>query len=236
MTERGRRHVQRERHRFAVGPSRLHWTGDALEITLDERGMPLPRAVRGVVRVQPRALAGYHAALDEHGRHRWGPIAPCSRVEVALQSPALRWRGHAYLDSNEGDEPIERGFARWDWLRTASADGSTAVIYDVQPPAGPPRLVAQRFAPDGSCRALDVAAAPQRLPAAPLWRIGRQVRADGAARVLSTLEDTPFYARSLLEMALGGERLGAVHETLDLHRLRSPIVQAMLPFRMPRRG
>ena len=55
--------------------------------------------------------------------------------------------------------------------------------------------------------------------------------------MLRTLEDTPFYARSLIEMADGrGQRVPAVHETLDVPRLVSPLVQAMLPFRMPRRA
>ena len=100
------------------------------------------------------ALTTFHAALDARGRHRWGPIAPCARIEVDLQAPALRWQGHAYFDSNEGDEPIERGFTRWDWLRTAAPDGSTAVIYDVQPRdtkrGGASRLITRRFSPDGS--------------------------------------------------------------------------------------
>jgi carotenoid 1,2-hydratase len=32
-----------------------------------------------------------------------------------------------------------------------------------------------------------------------------------------------------------GELREGVHESLDLDRFRSPVVQAMLPFRMPRR-
>ena len=63
------------------------------------------------------------------------------------------------------------------------------------------------------------------------------MRAAAPQRVLRTLEDTPFYARTLIEMQGGHGRLvPAVHETLDVPRLVSPLVQAMLPFRMPRRG
>ncbi|MEY3572351.1 MAG: hypothetical protein RJA77_266, partial [Pseudomonadota bacterium] len=51
-----------------------------------------------------------------------------------------------------------------------------------------------------------------------------------------TLEDTPFYARGMVEADLLGERVVAMHETLSLPRLRSPIVKAMLPWRMPRIG
>jgi carotenoid 1,2-hydratase len=241
MTERCARHVQREARDFVIGPSRVGWRDDALHIDIDERSAPLPRAVRGTLRLRPQGLSRFVAALDARGLHRWGPIAPCARIEVQMQSPALRWSGAAYFDSNEGDEPIERAFTRWDWLRTApAADGASAVLYDVLPRderRGASRLLAQRFHADGSASPFE-AASRQALPATPLWRVARQVRAGEApARVLHTLEDTPFYARSLIELALpGGPRVAAVHETLDVTRLRSPVVQAMLPFRMPRRG
>jgi len=54
-------------------------------------------------------------------------------------------------------------------------------------------------------------------------------------RLLQSLEDTPFYERSLLAAGLLGESVTAVHETLHVPRLVSVPVQAMLPFRMPRR-
>jgi carotenoid 1,2-hydratase len=239
MTERGARHVQRERSAFVVGPSHLAWDGNALEFTLDERSVPWARAVRGTLRVQPHALGTFAAPLDAHGRHRWGPIAPCARIEVALDAPALRWSGAAYLDSNEGDEPIERAFTRWDWLRTASPDGrTTTVIYDVQAPgAQAAAFIARRFDADGSDHAVDAGPGRRALAPAPLWRIARNVRASQGARVLRTLEDTPFYARSLIEMPVQGISCAhepAIHETLDVLRLRSVAVQAMLPWRMPR--
>jgi carotenoid 1,2-hydratase len=55
------------------------------------------------------------------------------------------------------------------------------------------------------------------------------------ARVEQTLEDTPFYVRSLLSSGLLGEQVTSVHETLDLPRLVSLPVRLMLPWRMPRR-
>ena len=77
----------------------------------------------------------------------------------------------------------------------------------------------------------------EALPAT-FWRIDRGVRADAgnATRVIETLEDAPFYARSLLQTQLLGERVTAVHETLEPQRLTSRAVQMMLPFRMPRRA
>jgi len=234
MTERGRSHVRRDADSFAVGPSRLEWRGDALAVEIDERCSPLPQRVRGHVRLHPAGLSRFGTALDDAGRHRWGPIAPCARIEVDLPQPGQRWQGNAYFDSNEGDEPIERAFARWDWLRAPLADGRCAVLYDVQPRHGPVRQIGARFAADGSVEPLMLAQA-QRLPATRWWRIDRRVPAGSAPAVVQrTLEDTPFYARSLLRMRLGSEEVGAVHETLDVGRLTSPVVQRLLPFRMPR--
>ncbi len=235
MTERGRRWMQRSRSEFQVGPSRLHWDGSALHVDIDEIAAPVPRRVRGRIVLRPQALCRFSTALDAAGRHRWGPIAPVSRIEVAFESPALRWQGHAYLDSNEGDEPIAAPFREWDWARATLRDGSTAVIYDVQPKEGPPRVIAQRFAPDGSARAFE---APPRHPLPrSAWRIARRMRSEAGAppQVLQPLEDTPFYARATVQASLLGERVTAVHETLDLPRVVSLPVRLMLPWRMPRR-
>lgn len=236
MTERGHLDVQRSRHRFAVGPSSAEWRGNALEIHVDERATPVPRRVRGTVRVWPQALAGGVHALDTEARHRWGPIAPRARVEVAFDHPGLRWSGHGYLDSNEGDEPIDAGFTTWDWMRAPLADGGSAVVYDVHASAGrAERLLGLRFRRDGSAEPM--ALPPRRALARTGWRIDRAVRCDeGAApSVARTLEDTPFYARSLVNTWLGGQAVQAVHETLSATRFASPWVQALLPWRMPRR-
>jgi carotenoid 1,2-hydratase len=236
MTERGKRHVQRSSAEFVVGPSRLHWDGSSLLISLDEVGVPIPRRVRGTVRVWPQALSNFVTTLDAAGRHRWGPIAPCARVEVDLQAPQVRWAGHAYLDSNEGDEPIERPFKTWDWSRSLLADGSTAVIYDVRPRHGPDRVIAQRFAADGSDTAFEPP--PRQLLPRTGWRVARQMRTDPGipVQVEQTLEDTPFYTRSLLRSGLFGQNVTSVHESLDVPRLESLPVRFMLPWRMPRRG
>ena len=244
MTERGRRHVDRGPAHFAVGPIALRWQDDALEITLDEVANPLPRRVRGTVRVQPAGLCRYVAALDDGGRHRWGPIAPCARVEVALDPPALRWSGHAYLDSNEGDEPITEPFTTWDWMRAPMSDGSTAVVYDVRQIGGrPDRVIGARFHPDGSTQAL--ALPPRHTLPRTGWGIHRTVRTERTEStpaegmpptVLRTLEDAPFYARSLVRTRLDGEEVEAMHETLSATRFGAPWVQVLLPWRMPRRG
>ncbi|MBC7610978.1 MAG: carotenoid 1,2-hydratase [Polaromonas sp.] len=236
MTERGQGSIQRNADQLVIGPSQLKWTGDHLQIDLDEISVPIPQRVRGTVRVYPDALCNYSNALDDQGKHRWGPIAPCARVEVDLVKPSLRWQGNAYLDSNEGEEPVTVPFKTWDWSRARMADGSTAVIYDVTQLSGAQTLLAERFKPDGSWESF--VPPPQRQALAQtLWRIDRGIRADGGkAQVLDTLEDTPFYARSLLQTQLLGEQVTAVHETLEPQRLKSRAVQMMLPWRMPRRA
>ena len=236
MTERGRQQIHRSAHHYTIGPSSLHWNGQDLVIDIDEINVPWPKRVRGRVTVRPEGLCRFVTALDNEDLHRWGPIAPCSRVQVDMDSPRLSWRGHAYLDSNEGDEPVDKGFWDWDWARAEMANGDTSVVYDVRPKTGPGRVVSQRFSPDGSYSPFEP---PQRfqLPASA-WRIQRAMcsESDVAPSIVSTLEDTPFYARSLLKTRLMGEDLTAMHETLNVRRLVSWPVRFMLPFKMPRRS
>ena len=54
------------------------------------------------------------------------------------------------------------------------------------------------------------------------------------AKVTQTLEDTPFYVRSVVASSLLGESVESVHETLNVPRLVSTSTQLMLPWRMPR--
>ncbi len=77
--------------------------------------------------------------------------------------------------------------------------------------------------------------APAALPRTG-WLIKRATRADAGhrPRVVKTWIDAPFYARSALATRLFGEEVRAVHESLALGRFRSPVVQSMLPYRMPR--
>jgi carotenoid 1,2-hydratase len=236
MTERGRGAQQRSQNSFSIGPSALRWDGQCLQVDIDEITVPIPRRLRGRVRLFPEALCQFTTALDAQGRHRWGPIAPCSRIEVDFDQPQLSWRGHAYLDSNEGDEPMDLPFREWDWSRAPLSDGSTAVIYDVRPKAGPDRIIAQRFAPDGSAQPFN---APERHPLPrSKWLIERTQRseADVAPKLIQSLEDTPFYSRATVSAQLLGESVVAVHERLDLPRVASWPVQFMLPWRMPRRA
>ena len=235
MTERGTRHVVRTPDTFAIGPSVVRREGDTLVFRIDERGCPIPRRVQGEVRVTPLALTGAAFALDPASRHRWRPVSPRADVEVTFGSPRVRWRGHGYLDSNAGDEPLEHAFRRWNWCRAVIGD-RTAILYDRVLADGAEAPLAIEVDAAGRVSPLDVPA-PASL-AATRWRVARSTRTDagGTARVVSTFQDSPFYARSLIRTRIGGEDATAMHETLDLARFGAPSTQAMLPFRVPRRA
>ena len=235
MTERTAGAVDRGPRHLSIGPSALHWDGSSLTISLDEVTAPLPSRLRGTVRVHPVALTGQRYLLDDAGRHRWSPFAPMSRVEVDLTHPALRWSGPGYFDSNEGDAALEDDFVRWDWCRAPmSAPGGAAILYNAERRVGGHQSLALHVAANGAVERF-APPPPVSLPATPLWRVSRTTRADVAPRVVTTLEDTPFYSRSVIETRLLGQSVTAVHESLLLDRFRAPWVQALLPFRIPRR-
>jgi len=232
MTERPSGAVQRDRSSFTIGPSSVHWQHDRLVIEVNERTMPWLGHLRGRITLLPEGLPGRSWTLSDAGSHWWQPIAPVARVHVAFAQPFIDWSGNAYFDSNGGVGPLEDTFADWDWSRAPHRDG-TAALYDVRRRDGSADSLALRFSKSGDVERLD-SPAPARLDSTG-WRIRRATRSDtGAARIGKTLEDTPFYARSLVHTTLFGENTVAMHESLSLGRFASPVVQAMLPFRMPR--
>jgi carotenoid 1,2-hydratase len=233
MTERGRNSLLRTASSLAIGPSLLAWDGGALTIHIQEITSPVPSRIRGVVRIHPQALMTQTYSLDSARRHRWWPIAPCARVQVMLEKPALCWSGIGYLDTNYGDAPLESAFQSWNWSR-ASLNRGAAVLYDVAHRNGPGRTLALQFNPSGDVDEFDPPPLARLQP--PLWKISRTTRVDSgrSAKVVQTLEDVPFYARSLISTHLLGQPAMAMHESLSLDRFRASWVRAMLPFRMPR--
>jgi carotenoid 1,2-hydratase len=231
MTERGAGAVRRGVDFLAIGPSALSWDGSGLTVRIDEVSVPVPRRIRGTVRLFPNAVESRTLALDRAGRHWWRPIAPSARVEVALDRPGISWSGDAYFDTNYGDRPLEADFVRWNWSR-ARVPGGTAILYDVTRRDGDLTL-AMRYDDAGGVEDFAPPAAVT-LPRTR-WLVPRRIGARSAA-VLRTLEDTPFYARSVIAAEVLGGQVTAMHESLVMDRFTSPWVQAMLPFRMPRVG
>jgi carotenoid 1,2-hydratase len=230
MTERGRDQVRRDARTLQIGPSALRWAGDTLSIEIDELAVPWPSRIRGIVRLH--APRRFDHPVELAPRHRWCPIAPRARVEVELG--ALRWSGPGYLDSNQGDAPLEAAFRRWDWSRAQLSGGRSVVFYDIERVGAAALQLGLDFDADGTVGA--IAPPPRTALPSTLWRVARGARADAGTdvRLLQTLTDAPFYARSLLNAQWLGERVTAMHESLSLTRFDSAWVQAMLPFRMPR--
>lgn len=232
MTERKAANVHVAPTTLSVGPSSLRWTGEHLEVLIDEICMPLPRRIRGCIRLHPASMHEQRFQLDVAGRHEWAPIAPCARIEVQLDDPALKWSGLGYLDSNSGTAPLEDGFDHWSWSRSESSQ-RTLVFYDVYGRDARPDPLALSFTGES----IEEIEPPARRPLpTTAWGIRRETRADdvGQAHVLKTLENAPFYSRSLLSSQVHGVRSRVIHETVDLMRFRRRWVQGLLPFRMPR--
>jgi len=233
MTERPAGALLRDAAQLAIGSSRVHWDGRQMHWHLDERCAPLPRRVRGQVSVQPLVLPARRYPLDPQGAHWWRPLAPRARVRVQLGEPALSWEGDAYLDCNRGSRPLGADFSGWSWSRASLGEGAR-VYYEVQHRRTECAPLALQFDPGGEPRQAPLP--PEARLSRSGWGIARSTRSErpAGARVVRTLVDAPFYARTRAEVQLDGQRVQLVHEQLDLDRLANPVVQWMLPFRMPR--
>jgi carotenoid 1,2-hydratase len=236
MTERRAQNLTRNDTRLQIGPSSLQWHDDTLTIDLHEFGMPIPHRVHGQIRLKTGFINERTFHLDRQGRHRWRPVAPSSRIEVDLTHPNLHWTGHAYFDRNWGDEPLEKAFVYWDWSRVSLANHESAILYHAERIQDQPLALAVQFDASGRLNEFDPPA-NQILPATTIWRMPRGTQCENTMvpEVIQTLEDTPFYSRSVIRSHLLGQPVTAVHESLSLKRFSSAWVQHLLPYRMPRR-
>lgn len=234
MTERDAAAVTRHEHELTIGPSRVTWDGDELQIEVDEKTSPWPQTLRGQIRVTPTVRHATPYPLDDAARHLWWPIAPLARVSVSFDMPAVSWQGSAYLDANQGLGPLEGDFESWNWSRSHGTNRAR-VLYDTIGTAGNHnRSWSLEFDADGSVR--NYAPPPPRSLASTAWGIERQTRCDRDAEpaVIETLESAPFYARSIIETTLDGQRLESFHESVSLRRFSTRWVQTLLPVRLPR--
>ncbi|MEM9206341.1 MAG: carotenoid 1,2-hydratase [Pseudomonadota bacterium] len=232
MTERAAPSLDRGRDHFQVGPSVLRWQNDRAIVDFDEWAAPIPKRTRGRVTIVPHATTRSSFQIDDAGRHAWWPIAPSAHIKVELLDPALTWTGHGYMDTNMGSEPLEAGFKRWDWSR-AELGSRAALLYDATTKTGANRSVSLLCDSNGEVEPIE--APPRTTLGKTGWGIQRGTQSDGEARVVKTLEDTPFYARSVVETEFGGRTATAMHETLDCDRFASNWVRMLLPWKMPRR-
>ena len=239
MTERGRTKLTRSDNHLTIGPSALHWDGNSLTIWIEEVTAPLPSRLSGVVKVTPRALTGrsVHARCLEPGRG-WAPSLVADRAggrcrgdDDAAGPVVVRNR----LPRQQRGRPAAGArFSRLGLVPRADERGRDHSLQCAAPGRGAAGFgVAhrrRRWRSNNSRR--------RRRHACPA-RFGVCTQARAATRiripiVRQRLEDAPFYARSVIETRLGGERVHAVHECLVMDRFTAPWVQAMLPFRIPR--
>ena len=231
MTERSRRALSRGQGWFQVAGSRLEWRGDALEVDIDERTAPFRRRLRGHIRLLPEMLNERRFELDSGGRHGWQPVAPVASVELRFQQPRIEFRGHGYLDSNDGKRMLELDFNNWHWSRS-SEKRCTTLSYVAEDKHRNSQALALRFSKQAGCELLPLPR--EQVLQHSAWRIERVARDSEELSIVRALEDTPFYARTLLRAGASSSRL-CVHESLDMQRFKKTWVRSLLPFRMPRR-
>ena len=233
LTERGRAAVERSTDQLAIGTSAMEWHGEQLLVRIDERSAPWGSPVRGTVRLTPLATSQLVVPLDPRGLHSWTPRVPLARIEVDFEEPRVRFSGTGYLDQNQGEAPLEDTFASWSWSRV-SHGARTAITYDVT--LRDQTTLVRAFGADHGGELAPVVA--QAAVSLPTTRFGlpRAARCGcagaSAVDVVRTLEDGPFYARSVVATTLGGRRALGIHETVSLDRFRAAWVQFLVPFRM----
>lgn len=241
MTERGRAAARRTASEFRVGPSSIRREGFDVVIDFDEVSVPrppaqwLPRRVAGQVRFTPDAVTKEVFDIDADGNHRWWPVSPSGRISVAMKAGGEDWTGHGYMDCNWGTEPLERAFTVWDWARGRLSNGDAVVIYDTRRRDGSHDCIAARITRSGET--IPIPRPQSTSVGRGFWGVPRNGHHDvGAVPTLNrTLEDGPFYTRSVIGTRLLGEEVELMHESLSGDRFANPLVKLMLPFRMPRR-
>src|SRR5690606_11370343 len=118
------------------------------------------------------------------------------------------------------------------WSRTDLGD-DVCVVYDVLERDGAGAPLGLRLGPRG-VQPLE-AESRATLPRGS-WGVERSTRSHGEASIVRTLEDTPFYTRSLLRTTFDGRPCLTMHESLSMTRFVKPWVQFLLPFRLRRGG
>lgn len=230
MTEHPRTQVSRSASTLVVGRSSLRWEGDALVVSLVERSAPWGGQVRGTLKIHPAFVNDEVVILDPAAEHAWCPRAPSARVEVSLTDPDVRFAGSGYLDANAGERPLEESFTSWNWSRASRGD-EVGIAYDVVMRDGSQHARGLHLDARGRGPSRGTHACWLKPTAFGLPRLVRS-ETPTPARLVKTLEDGPFYARSLVQTDLGGRAVVGMHETVSLDRFTSPWVQVLLPFRM----
>ena len=211
----------------------MRWEDGALVIDIDEVTVPVPSRLKGQVRLTPSAICGHEVKLDPQGLHVWRPVAPFSRIEADFDKPGAfmvrrRLSRFELGRGAAGGEFRELGVVarrHEEWRRDHLRHGAEGRGH-----------IGLRARHRGGRRVAEMPVPPRQEMPTTFWRMARHMRAAAPFKAVSLLEDLPFYARTLLRVRTDEGEADAFHESLSLARFRNPVVQAMLPFRMPRRG
>ena len=233
MTERGGAEIARWPCALIIGLNAALWSGETLSFGIDDLTAPWPARLRGTVHVDVPALPGCRVPLDPSGLHRWWPLAGRAHVRVEMQRPDCAWNGYGWVDAQDGDAPLDVTFHCWSRSRARLGE-STIALHEFLYRDGSVVRLARRIDPAGrieECEPPQSAALPRTR-----WGLPRLVPADGgqAGRVIRTLVDAPFYARSRIEAPLFGAATQMLHETLSFDRLRRRSARLLLSLRSPR--
>ena len=237
--------LERSADGLGLGRNSIEWQGDELVIRIDDQRPWSQGRVQGEIRVQARRRFAPCIDLAGNGEHEWFPVSPASPATVRMSKPGLSFEGTAYHDVNRGTRALERDFVEWDWSRltpgTHGTPSSTSgvITYDVvtrdQPDTHHRRAFA--FDDDHGLRKVDTAGTKLLDGGRAFWGVSRRPVGDEGSlpQHRRTLEDSPFYTRSLISTTMHGRPYHGVHESLRLDRFVEPVVQCMLPFRIRRR-
>jgi carotenoid 1,2-hydratase len=226
LTEHARHAVSRTETSLAIGGSSMRVEHDALLVEISETCAPFGGRIEGSIRFTPTLTTTMAVALDSRALHSWHPLAPLGRATVELAAPRLSFTGTAYLDMNEGEGALEDAFARWSWTRVSSAN-DTFVVYDTVGDDGAVRERAFAFS-EASARTFE----PMGRSSLGSTLFGLRRESRGHLGLVRTIEDGPFYARSVVRANVAGRDLLGVHEHVDLARFASSWVRFLIPFRM----
>ncbi len=215
-----------------IGESSAAFHGDRLVVEVRERTAPFGRTVHGTVTFAPTSLTGWEFALDADAAHRWRPLSPTGRIDVRFDDCGVVFSGRGYLDANDGDTGLECSFDGWAWSRAHLDDGSAVVSYDTVACDGSRRSTCLEVTSDGRTRERD--ALPMLAMPSTAWGIERRIRCDATPKpiLVRTLENTPFYARTLARIGVDGRQATSVHETVSARRFDASWVRFLIPFRM----
>jgi carotenoid 1,2-hydratase len=233
MTERTEHAIGLSPKEFNIGPSKMIWNGNSLDINFKEITIPHLNTLEGTISLIPENITDIEVLLKSDGTHIWRPFAPISRIKVDINQKGWNWHGNAYLDGNFGTRALEQDFSYWTWSRLPFRD-HTVTFYDAELTNGGKTNIALKFGKNGSLNTINPP--PLKNIKRTNWLLRREARADEdfVPYQKKPLLDSPFYSRSELVTKINGEKTVGIHEALDMKRFTNPFIQPLLCVKIPR--